>query len=81
MNLAELESVARQEIKQKEEEGCDVTDCAARIETICEKPEKERREALDALLDDLSQMTGPHEEQEPSDLDAIRALRPDALVC
>ena len=76
MQLEEFQGIVGQEIKQREEEGCDVGTVRAEYERITGSEASDRREQLQALLGQVEGLESPLEEQEPSDLEGIRSLRP-----
>jgi len=76
MQLREFQSIVGQEIKQREEESCDVGAVRAEYKQIAESDSADKREKLEALLSKVAALESPFEAQEPSDLDGIRALRP-----
>ena len=77
MNTQQLSEITRQEIKQREEEGCDVAEqrrLLAEAEVLAngQKPEK-----LDSILASLATLSPALQYEEPSDLEGIRACRPE----
>ena len=76
MNLEELQLIVRQEIKQREEEGCSVGALRAEYEQMVESEEAERGGRLEDLLSRVEALESPGTHVEPSVLEEIRA--PDA---
>ncbi|MBN1417720.1 MAG: ADP-ribosylglycohydrolase family protein [Planctomycetes bacterium] len=74
MDLGELRTIVGQEIKQREEEGCDA---GAVRDALRALPPEATREDLEALLARAEALPSPLEGEEPSDLPAIRGLRPE----
>ena len=72
-------SIIRAELKQRQEEGCNTEAIQGRIEAVLEKGRDADPAEISALYDRIGQLEVdqgfPYEE--PSDLEAIRALRPD----
>ncbi len=77
MRLQEFQSIVGQEIKQREEEDCNVDALRAEYKQITESDLPDRREKLEALLAKVDALESPFEAQEPSDMDGIRSLRPE----
>ena len=74
MRYEELEGLAKEEIIQREEEGCDVAKARKALEGI----KRKNRTKLEAVLKDISKLS-PRTDfpyVEPSDLEGIRAERP-----
>ena len=76
MNADELYRLTRQEIKQREEEGCDVSGLREQHEAAGELEEGEKRQACETLLASLEALTPDPKYIEPSDLESIREQRP-----
>lgn len=77
MRLQDFQRVVGQEIKQREEEGCDVEALGAQYKQIAESDSPDKRDQLEALLAKVDALVSPFETEEPSDLDGIRSLRPE----
>ncbi|MFQ6130551.1 MAG: ADP-ribosylglycohydrolase family protein [Armatimonadota bacterium] len=78
-SLDELTNLVRDEITQREEEGCEVGDALERYARILSAPEDERRRFLLALEEELAELEVADDfpYYEPSTLPEIRAARPD----
>jgi len=77
MNDTQLTDVVKKEIKQREEEGCDVAGLREQLAPIEADGNGQRREALDGLLAELGTLAADPKYEEPSDLPGVRELRPD----
>jgi ADP-ribosylglycohydrolase len=77
MNTDELYQLTRQEIKQREEEGCDVSGLREKHAATAELEDPAKREASESLLAELEDLTPNPKYVEPSDLAAIGEQRPD----
>ncbi|HIE52554.1 MAG TPA: ADP-ribosylglycohydrolase family protein [Armatimonadetes bacterium] len=78
--MRDLESVAKEvhrELKQRREEGCDVTRLEEQWEAIAVRPPELRWAEYEGLWLALENLVSPLESREPSTLEAIRALRPE----
>lgn len=71
---ANIQDLVRQEIRQKEEEGCNVSEARKRLQALCDA--KRPPEEFDKLFDEVEKMEPPPKYVEPSDLDGIRKERP-----
>ncbi len=71
------EKTVRSEIKQRREEGLDTGPWEIRLKEILQADEVSRQGQLSALLDELEALESPLVAREPSDLEQIKALRPD----
>ena len=78
MGISE-KSIIRIELIQRQEEGCDTSAIQARIETALTKGRDLDPVEISALYDELGllEVKKGFPYQEPSDLEAIRSLRPD----
>lgn len=76
MRLQNFQRIVRQEIKQREEEDCDVEAVRSEYRQIAESDAPDKRAQLEALLAKVDALESPFEAKEPSDLDSIRSLRP-----
>lgn len=76
MILRDFQAIVGQEIKQREEELCDVKALRDEYKRIAESDSPDKRAQLGALLAKVDALESPLEDQEPSDLEGIRALRP-----
>lgn len=76
MQIMEFQSIVGQEIKQREEEGCNVSALRDEYRKIAESDAEDKRQQLEALLAKVGALESPFEAMEPSDLEGIRALRP-----
>jgi ADP-ribosylglycohydrolase len=76
MTLQDFQRTLAQEIKQREEEGCDVESLRTEYKKISESDSPDKRAKLEELLKRVDALESPYESKEPSDLDGIRALRP-----
>ncbi len=76
MILRDFQAIVGQEIKQREEELCDVKALRDEYKQISESDSPDKRSQLEALLAKVDALESPLEDQEPSDLEGIRALRP-----
>jgi len=77
MKLQDFQGIVGQEIKQREEEGCDVEALRAEYNQITASDSPDKREQLQELLAKVDSLESPMEAQEPSALDGIRSLRPE----
>lgn len=77
MNLEELQGIVRQEIKQREEEGCSVGALRVEYKEIVEEQTLGREERLEDLLGRVEALEVPGTYVEPSTLEEIRAERPE----
>ena len=77
MQLQDFQRIVGQEIKQREEEGCDVAELRAAHKQIAESDSPDKREQLESLLAKVDALGSPFEAQEPSALDGIHLLRPE----
>lgn len=77
MNRSALETLVRDEITQRREEGCDVSTIEAALAQAVQKPSPEPE--LENILLRLEQLAPPADSpyHEPSTLEEIRAARPD----
>lgn len=76
MRLQDFQSIVGQEIKQKEEEGCDLSALRAEYREIAGTDSPDKRAKFEALLAKVDALQSTLEAQEPSDLNGIKALRP-----
>jgi len=76
MTLQDFQRIVGQEIKQREEEHCDVAAVRAEYKQIAESDLVDKRVKLEALLTKVDALESPFESKEPSELDGIRSLRP-----
>ncbi len=76
MTLQDFQRIVGQEIKQREEEHCDVATARAEYKQIVESDLSDKRARLEALLAKVDALESPFESKEPSDLDSIRSFRP-----
>lgn len=76
MKLQDFQSIVWQEIKQKEEEGCDISALRVEHRQIAESDSSDKRAKFEALLAKVDALQSPLEAKEPSDLSSIKALRP-----
>ena len=79
MNGISARSLIRAELKQREEEGCDVRDIGERIQVALDKGIEADPSLFDDFYNELDGLVpGPAFScEEPSTLEAIRELRPD----
>ena len=78
MNLQELTNTVRQEIKQREEEGCVVDVVRAEYEQLVGEEEASKREhRLEELFSRVERLEAPDTYREPSTLEEIRTERPE----
>ncbi len=77
MNTDELHQLTRQEIKQREEEGCDVSGLREKHEAAANLEGPAKRQACEAILAALAALEADPKYAEPSDLASIRKQRPD----
>ncbi len=76
MTIVELYELTRQEIKQREEEGCAVSALRKAHEEAAAAPEEEREGLCRKILAELAELPGGAPEREPSGLEEIRRQRP-----
>lgn len=76
MRLQEFQQIVGQEIKQREEEGCDMSALRTEYKQISESDSPDKKARLEALLAKVDALESPCESQEPSTLAGIRSLRP-----
>ncbi|MEW6359354.1 MAG: ADP-ribosylglycohydrolase family protein [Planctomycetota bacterium] len=70
----DIRTLVKQEIKQREEEGCKVSQMRKTAQRLCDDgapPEK-----FEKLYDEVEKLKAPKKYHEPSDLPAIRKARP-----
>ncbi|MCC6445769.1 MAG: ADP-ribosylglycohydrolase family protein [Armatimonadetes bacterium] len=79
MNVHELEALMPGELAQRREEGCDIGGFEAAYKAAKEKTGQEKYDALSSLYDALDALAVSPDfpYREPSDLEEIRAVRPD----
>ncbi|MBN1670413.1 MAG: ADP-ribosylglycohydrolase family protein [Kiritimatiellae bacterium] len=77
MQTTELLKITRQEIKQREEEGCDIGDLGAQCDAAENLKDGQKSAKLEAILGSLAQLAPAPQYDEPSALDEIRARRPN----
>jgi ADP-ribosylglycohydrolase len=77
MKIAEMYWLTSQEIKQREEEGCAVADLREKHKAGDALDEADKRNLCESILSALAALAPDPNYVEPSDLEAIRAQRPD----
>ncbi|MGQ9611007.1 MAG: ADP-ribosylglycohydrolase family protein [bacterium] len=77
MQLREFQEIVGQEIKQREEEHCDVSALREEYKIIVSSESQDKWEKLEELLDKVDSLVSPYETKEPSDLLGIKSLRPE----
>lgn len=77
MNIEELQLIVRQEMKQREEEGCSVEALRVEYEEIIGSQEAEKEARLEDLLGRVEALESPGMYMEPSTWAEIRAERPE----
>ena len=77
MQIEQLLGITGQEIKQREEEGCDVAEVRNRYAEVQNLPADQQAARLEEILSSLEDLAPDPKYREPSDLDAIRACRPE----
>ncbi len=77
MQIREFQDIVGQEIKQREEEHCDVSALREEYKIIASSESPDKWEKLEKLLDKVNSLVSPYESKEPSDLPGIKSLRPD----
>ncbi|MBI2297414.1 MAG: ADP-ribosylglycohydrolase family protein [Armatimonadetes bacterium] len=77
MTAHELHGLMGAELTQRAEEGCAVDGLRAEWDRLRERPAAEVAAETEALWTLVDALPSPTEDQEPSSLEAIRALRPD----
>jgi len=76
MDIQELYTVTGQELKQREEEGCDVSSLRERYAALGNADDQAKRTGCERLLEEAAGLTPRTQYVEPSDLEAIRSERP-----
>jgi len=77
MNTGDLYRLTAQEIKQREEEGCDVSEIRKKHETAAGLDNSAKRETCERLWEELAKLGPDPNYIEPSNLEEIRAQRPE----
>lgn len=77
MTTEELRRLLAEEIVQRSEEGCDVAAVRTEWERVKDLPAAESAAVVEALWTVVESLPAAGEAAEPSDLESLRALRPD----
>lgn len=77
MNTGELYRLTQQEIKQREEEGCDISGLREKHEAAANIEDPAKRQACEGILAALAALEADAKYVEPSDLASIREQRPE----